>query len=339
MKLLFVTQALDLDDPTLSVYHGWAEGLAKRADSLIVICLKQGRHALPANVQVYSLGKEKGRAPAFVYALRFLSLVWRLRNKYDRVLVHMNQEYLLVAGLVWKVLHKPTYLWRNHYAGSWVTDVAASFCKKVFCTSKDSYTAKYKKTILMPVGVDLERFMGPEIEGRMRSSILFLARMAPSKHPEMLIEALLILKKKGTSFTATFAGSPLPEYEYYYSWLQQRAQREFPDRSIVFTPGVPNAETPHLFHTHNIFVNCSQSGMFDKTLFEAAASGCLVLARSEDFEERAGSEYYFTDAESLAERMGAMLEDTSQETKRAHMQSIAKAEGLDTLMDRLIAVI
>ena len=70
----------------------------------------------------------------------------------------MNQEYVLIAGWLWKLLGKRTYLWRNHYAGSWLTDVAAVFCTKVFCTSKHSYTVKYKKTVLMPVGVDTERF-------------------------------------------------------------------------------------------------------------------------------------------------------------------------------------
>ncbi|KND49404.1 MAG: hypothetical protein AB203_04390 [Parcubacteria bacterium C7867-008] len=339
MKLLFVTQALDLDDPTLSVYHGWVEGLAKRTDQLTVICLKEGRHTLPANVRVHSLGKEKGRAPSFVYALRFLILTLSLRYEYDRVLIHMNQEYLLVAGWVWKLLHKPAYLWRNHYAGSLLTDLAVLFCKNVFCTSKDSYTAKYKKTVLMPVGVDLERFSSPIFEGRMRESILFLARMAPSKHPEILIDALEILKKKGTSFTATFIGSPLPAYESFYATLQQRVQRQFPDRSVMFMAGVPNTEVPVMFHRHSIFVNCSPSGMFDKTLFEAAASGCLVLARSKDFKERAGDQYYFSDAADLAFRLSRLLAADDQDAQRTHMQAVAKAEGLEILMDRLVKTI
>ncbi len=98
MKLLFVLQGLDLDDPTLSVFHGWVAALAQRSESVIAICLKEGRHDLPENVQVYSLGKEKGSMPTFVYAVRFKWLAWKLRHEYDHVFVHMNQEYILVAG-------------------------------------------------------------------------------------------------------------------------------------------------------------------------------------------------------------------------------------------------
>ncbi|MSU74856.1 hypothetical protein EXS57_03740, partial [Candidatus Kaiserbacteria bacterium] len=154
MKLLIVTQALDQDDVILSVYHNWVDELARHFERIEVICLKEGRHELPANVRVHSLGKERGAVMRGIYVWRFLSLAWRFRTEYNAVFVHMNQEYILIAGWLWKLLGKPIYLWRNHYAGSWFTDVAAAFCTKIFCTSKHSYTAKYKKTVLMPVGVD-----------------------------------------------------------------------------------------------------------------------------------------------------------------------------------------
>jgi hypothetical protein len=168
MKLLVVTQTVDSTDPVLGFFHGWILALAQRVESVEVICLFEGEHELPANVRVHSLGKEKEKQSPIVYATRFFALAWNLRDQYDRVFVHMNQEYLLIAGWLWALLRKPAYLWRNHYAGSWLTDCAALFCTKVFCTSKHSYTATYKKTKLMPVGVDLERFV-PEVQNDMRT--------------------------------------------------------------------------------------------------------------------------------------------------------------------------
>ena len=41
MKLLMTTQALDLDDPVLSAYHGWVKELASRVEKLEVIVLKE----------------------------------------------------------------------------------------------------------------------------------------------------------------------------------------------------------------------------------------------------------------------------------------------------------
>jgi glycosyltransferase involved in cell wall biosynthesis len=282
MKLLVVAQTVDENDLQLGFFHRWLEELAPRVETLTVICLKEGTHHLPENVRIYSLGKEKKKESALVYAIRFKELAWKLRKEYDTVFVHMNQEYILIAGPMWKLLGKKIYMWRNHYDGSWLTDVAAFFCTNVFCTSRFSYTAKYKKTVLMPVGVDTERFERAKDEShitRTPRSILFFARMAPSKKPEVLIEALALLKERKIEFTARFYGSPLPVDEGYYLSIKKLASRYQLDDRVTFYPGVPNTQASRIFSEHEIFVNCSQSGMFDKTLFEAAASGCLVISR------------------------------------------------------------
>src|SRR3989344_3692203 len=64
MRLLICTQAADQDDPVLGFFHEWIAGLAKQFESVEVVCLKEGRHALPANVSVHSLGKSAQGRPA-----------------------------------------------------------------------------------------------------------------------------------------------------------------------------------------------------------------------------------------------------------------------------------
>lgn len=285
MKLLFVTQKMDRNDSVLGAYHGWVAELARRVESVIVICLYEGEHQLPENVTVHSLGKESGEASPLIYAARFLRLAWELREQYDRVFVHMNQEYILIAGPLWKLLGKPVYMWRNHYAGTFLTDIAAAFCTKVFCTSKHSYTAKYRKTVFMPVGIDISRFAIRSSEAREPRSVLFLARISPAKRPDVFIEALGLLIARGVSFIASVYGSPAPEDERYYESLKQRVDALGLHGRVRFHPAVPNHATPPVYRAHEIFVNCSRSGMFDKTLFEAAASGCAVIAASEDWKE------------------------------------------------------
>jgi glycosyltransferase involved in cell wall biosynthesis len=215
----------------------------------------------------------------------------------------MNQEYILLAGWLWKLLGKKIYLWRNHYAGSWLTDLAAAFCTKVFCTSKHSYTTKYKKTMLMPVGVDTERFKPDARVARAPHSILFLARMAPSKRPEMLIDALASLARNGIDFSAALVGSPLPRDAAYYEGIKQKVVSLGLANQTSFMPEVPNSAAPDLYRAHEVFVNCSPSGMFDKTLFEAAACGCRVLASSKDFALLAGADSYFESSADLAQRL------------------------------------
>lgn len=337
-RLLFVTQKMDKNDSVLGAYHEWVAKLAEHVESIIVICLYEGEHSLPANVRVYSLGKEKGRKNPLVYAIRFKLLAWRLRHEYDAVFVHMNQEYLLLAGWWWRLMGKRVYMWRNHYAGSFLTDIAALFCTKIFCTSKHSYTAKYKKTVFMPVGVDVARFHADGSVKREPNSILFLARISPSKRPDVFIEALGLLIAKGVSFVASVYGSPLPEDESYYQSLKGRAEDLGLHARVSFHPGVPNIDTPKVYQAHEVFVNCSPSGMFDKTLFEASASGCLVLAVSDDFGEQAGIENTFeATAESLAQKLEELLGKSAEERAilSKKLETIAQENALTVLTDTL----
>ncbi|MCR4280769.1 MAG: hypothetical protein NUV88_00330, partial [Candidatus Kaiserbacteria bacterium] len=77
MKLLITTQAIDLDDPIMGFFCRWVEEFSKHCASVHVICLKEGRRSLPANVQVHSLGKEqKLEASSSKLAAR-LAYAWR----------------------------------------------------------------------------------------------------------------------------------------------------------------------------------------------------------------------------------------------------------------------
>jgi len=319
MRLLIVTQALDLDDPLLGAYHGWVEALAKEVDHTEAVCLKEGRHSLPSNVNVHSLGKEKGTSSSLLYVWRFLTLAWKLRTSYDAVFVHMNQEYVLIAGPLWKLLGKKVFMWRNHYAGSFLTDLAAGFCTNVFCTSQYSYTAKFKKTVYMPVGVHTERFKDAGTFVRVPRSILFFSRIAPSKHAELLIEALHLLTKRSVVFTASIVGSAPPEFKDYAASLEDMVRRYALEDVVTFVPGIPNEQAPKVYQSHELFVNCSPSGMLDKMIFEAAASGCLILTESKDLQRMGFGDvtYESGDPVSLANHIENLL--NLQENRRTEI--------------------
>ncbi len=320
MKLLICTQAVDENEPVLGFFVRWIEEFAKRCESVTVICLRAGEYSLPKNVRVHVLptGGRLDRTFALV------RLSYRFRGEYDTVFVHMNQEYVLAAGWLWKLLGKRVYLWRNHYAGSLLTDMAAAFCTKVFCTSRYSYTAKYKKTVFMPVGIDTERFSEDVRVERVPHSILWLARIAPSKRLEMLLDALEQLAGQGVDFSARIVGSPLPEHQVYYDALKARVQKNNLTSHVTFVPGVPNTETPDLYRAHQIFVNTSPSGMLDKTIFEAAACGCAVIASSEDWSDIVGAPMLDSSSGIRAQIALALSHQVSLAPTVAHAHSLPK---------------
>src|SRR3989344_92970 len=119
-KILIVTQKVDKNDPILGFFHRWLEEFAKYFEKVTVICLEKGKCDLPQNVKVLSLGKENGRSK-FKYLKNFYHFIWQERENYEVVFVHMNEEYVLLAGLPWRLLGKRISMWRNHPAGSFLT--------------------------------------------------------------------------------------------------------------------------------------------------------------------------------------------------------------------------
>lgn len=278
MRILVLTQKVDVNDPVLGFFHNWTNALARRFRSVVVVCLYLGSQSLPDNVRVLSLGKEK-KISRLNYVWRFYWYIWRERKNYDSVFVHMNQEYVLLGGLMWCLMGKKVFMWRNHHAGNFFTDVAAFFCTKVFCTSRFSYTAKYQKTALMPVGIDADLFIPSKLTMRKPRSVLFLSRMDPTKKAHILVDVAEKLIADGVDFSLSFFGDPSPASVDYYNRLIDRVINDNVLASrINFYAGVPNHHTPDLYRTHEVFVNLSSSGMYDKTIFEAAACGSLILS-------------------------------------------------------------
>ncbi|MEO8637392.1 MAG: glycosyltransferase family 4 protein [Candidatus Taylorbacteria bacterium] len=308
MNLLILAQKVDLDDSVFSFFHRWIAELAKHFEQVIVICLYEGRHSLPPNVRVLSLGKES--FPSRIkYIRKFYRYIWRERAHYDRVFIHQNQEYSILGGPLFKMWGKKIFMWRNHYAGSIMTDIAAFFCNKVFCTSKYSYTAKYKKTVLMPVGVDTDYFKPDPKVSRIPRSILSLGRISPSKRIHLFVEAIGLLGKQGIQFTASIYGDALAKDVQYLENLKTRVKELGLDDSVTLHAGIPNNEAPEVFSRYDIFVNLSISGMLDKTIFEAMACETVALTCNMDLALQLDPEHIFieNDTEDLTRQLSRFL--------------------------------
>ena len=327
MKLLILTQIIDTEDPMLGFMHTWVSEFAKHFEQITVICLKEGVHNLPENVRVLSLGKEEG-VSHLAYLTRFFSYVLKYRTHYDVIFVHMNQEYVLLGGWVWRLLGKKVTMWRNHHAGSLLTDIASLFCHKVFCTSKFSYTAKYRKTVFMPVGVPTDKFRPlPNIK-RVPHSILSVVRISPAKKIEQLIETLGVLHKKGISFTATICGDAIPIHKDYETLLHEQVEKLGLGDKISFIHGISFEKISELYASHDITVNQSPSGMYDKTIFEAMMCENLVLSCNENLRGEIDDMFIFRedDVQELSKRLENLLvlkiEDRDIQSKK--LQSYAK---------------
>lgn len=335
MKLLILCQKVNKNDPVLGFFHRWIAEFAKHFETITVVCLEMGEHSLPANVKVLSLGKEE-RQSRLQYIIHFFWYITHERKNYDAVFVHMNQEYLLLGGWLWRLWGKKLVMWRNHHAGTWLTDIAAFFCQKIFCTSKYSFTAKYKKTQLMPLGVDTEVFKPLSGVKRIPRSVLFIARIAPVKKPDMLIDAIKILKERNVACTASIYGDALEIDEPFHEFLKTKVADLGLGDSITFHEGIPNTETPAVYSSHDICVNLSTSGMYDKTIPEAMACECLSMSSNRNLEGLVDPALLFVEAdvEDLAGKLEAVLTMDAQKQdkiRKDNLQFVRSKHSLASL--------
>lgn len=278
MKLLVVTQTIDKEDKTLGFFHDWVSELAKKCEKVSVICLYRGRTDLPENVFVYSLGKESG-ASRTKYLVKLFSYIWKYRGDYDEVFVHMNQEYVLFGGLIWKILGKKIFFWRNHPRGSLLTFLAVALSTKVFCTSSSSFTARFKKTSLQPAGVNTRLFRPAMGVARAKYSVCMVGRISPIKHIFEGLEAVRFMVESGEQVSLVIVGNvgeKIEDKEYLIK-LQSYISENNLHSYVRFEPAILTEDLPRLYSSYEVCLNLTDEGSFDKTIVEAAACGAVPV--------------------------------------------------------------
>ncbi len=335
MKLLIVTQAVDRDDPVLGFFHQWLAEFATRFSQIHVVCLFEGSHALPENVVVHSLGKERGAASRTHYVFRFLRLAYTLRHEYDAVFIHMNPEYVAVAGDFWHFAKKPIGLWYNHEVGSIWLRLAQPFVKHLFHTSPFAYPARYSNARLMPAGIDTSLFAaGSGV--RSADTIYFQGRIAPAKRVHVLLEALRTLRRT-RSATVTLVG---PEDAAYGAQLRADFADLIEEGAVTFLGARKNNETPRLYGAHAVSVNLTADGNFDKTVLESLSCETPVIVSSRAFAGIVDEAWTVPpgDAEALARallRLLALPEAARHALGKKGREMVAARHSLTSLADTL----
>lgn len=336
MKILVVTQTVDKQNTTLGFFHGWLMEMSKWFEFVHVICLFEGGHDLPENVSVHSLGKESGLSK-IKYVFNFYKYIWKYRREYDAVFVHMNQEYVLLGGLFWKIFSKNIFFWRNHPRGNVWTRISVFFSKKVFCTSKDSFTARFKKTILMPVGVDTELFRQIPSLLRNKNSICMVGRISPIKNIDLGISAVKYMIDSGKQVSLTVVGSVLPRDEKYYSSLVSFVEKNNLGSFVKFSKAVGAEKLPEIYGSHEICLNLTESGSFDKTIVESASCGAVPLVSNKSL---AGflSDVCITQnsIQSVAESLEKLLRHDVRLDIEKSLKDFVEKNNLKNLMDKLV---
>ena len=140
LRVLMITQKVDLDDDVLGFTHTWVNKLAERVAELHVLALSVGRHDLHGNVSLYSMGKERGadRPRRFVRFNRVIAPLV-LRRRVDVIFVHMVPLYAILAAPWTKLWRVPMVLWYTHKSVTRTLKLAHRLVDRVVTASAESF--------------------------------------------------------------------------------------------------------------------------------------------------------------------------------------------------------
>jgi glycosyltransferase involved in cell wall biosynthesis len=279
-NILIITQKVDINDPVLGFFHQWIVEFSKRVEHVYVICLEKGQYDLPKNVKVFSLGKEDG-VSKIKYTLNFYKYIWNLRKKYDSVFVHMNQEYVLLGGIFWRIFGKKFGFWYSHKSVSLKLVVAEILSNIIFSASKESFRLKSNKLFVAGHGIDLNMFSNINNESN-HNRLLFLGRISPIKDLETSILALRNLRGAGLDFNLDIIGSTSGVEDLrYLNKIKELVKSLGLSESVRFLGPVRNIDLPKILKSYFAMTHTSNTGSLDKVVLECMLSEVFVFSSND----------------------------------------------------------
>ena len=349
LRLLFVTQELDLSSTNLAVAHTWAAELARRAAAVHVVAARVGEVDLPPNVGVHGLGRERGRS-RWAAALGFGAVGARLivRRRVNVVLAHMVPAYAVALAPLTRVTRTPLVLWYASHGltpmlrrANWLIDAAVT-------ASPDSYPIRSERAFVLGHGIDTERFRPPpECRPRSGPVIGMAGRLTPLKGFEQGIHALAELRRARYSGARLhIAGEPFYSSDRAYVGELERIADTLGVRNAVeFVGAVRGDAMAEFYGSLDVFVNWRAQPALDKTGLEALACATPLVSNNTAYRGVLGdlaNDFLVGDtgAELAAglDRVLGLRTDLRQATVERLRATVVREHGAAGLAERLVSV-
>jgi glycosyltransferase involved in cell wall biosynthesis len=350
MRLLWFNLATDLDDPILGFTSAWIREVAQRVDAVRVITMRAGRLNLPANVQVYSVGKEKGHSEPYRLIMFYRHLRRILKEgRVDACFSHMMPLFSALAGPLLKFRQIPLVTWYAHPSLTLTLKVAHHLSDRMVASLPTVYPYRQDKLTVIGQGIDTELFSPDGAKPSEPPMILCVGRLSPVKdHPTLLRAAALLRERWGRPFRVVMVGSPAgPQDEAYVRSLHEMVGEWGLHDLVRFQPGVPAVELPAWYRQSSVHVNLTPKGFGDKVAWEAMSCGTPCLVANEGFRETLAeySPFLLFDYQNpvdLHEKLMFLLKQSTLERQRLgqHLrQQVAHRHSLTNLAKKILNIL
>jgi glycosyltransferase involved in cell wall biosynthesis len=307
VRLVFITQRVDADDPALGATVAKLRALAEHVDELVVLTLAARPTDLPANVRI----KELGASHRLLRGAHLVAaLVPELRRRPVAVLAHMSPIYAVLAAPATRLMRVPLLLWFTHWRASTTLRVAERLSTRVLSVSSQSFPLPSRKLVETGHGVEVPVVRGPARADDGTLRVLCLGRTSSAKGLEAVIRAAHLLSDVPVELE--LRGPSLTEAEHAHRRELAALVAQLGLESLVHVADpVAQPDVAAVYARCDVLVNNMRAGALDKVVYEAAAAGLPVVVASEGFDQLVGDidpplRFAQDDAGELAERLRAL---------------------------------
>jgi glycosyltransferase involved in cell wall biosynthesis len=281
-RLLLFNLATDADHPILGFTSDWLRALSLVAEEIDVITMWAGRLELPSNVQVYSVGKERGRNEA-ARMIEFYRVLRRLlsAHHYEACFAHMMPLFVAMGGPLLRRRRIPITLWYTHSATPPILRLAERFVDRVVTAHNETFKLPSNKVRAIGHAIDLDLFrpMAPDRPNDQPFTVIAVGRVTPIKRVDVMVEALseLASAPEAPGVRLRLVGPIEGPDKEYASALERRASQLGLQGLVEFAGPIQRSRLPFEYSAADVAVNLSPSGAFDKAALEAMACGLPLI--------------------------------------------------------------
>jgi glycosyltransferase involved in cell wall biosynthesis len=356
MSILIITRKIDKNDSRSSFFIDWILEFAKHIDNLYIICQELGDSgALPDNVEIYSLEKEKGKNRISQFTLLLYYFI-TLLPKTDGVFSHMMPIYSVVAGPWCKIYHKKLIQWYTHKKVNLMLKIANFWVDEFISASPESFHLKTKKKVnIFGHGINTENFQFPisnfQKNSKIQNSkfkILSVGRISPVKNIDLIVKTAEIIKLSNLEFKdkilfQIIGGPGLLEQASYMKDLEKEVHEKKLDSVVDFLGPLPQDEIIPYYQNCDLFVNFSETGSLDKVVLEAMASKKIVLTSNVAFKNIVPAELFLekNDTNLLIEKIKEiyfMQDDRKNKIRERLFKEVEENHNLANLIKKIVAL-
>jgi glycosyltransferase involved in cell wall biosynthesis len=283
LRVVFISQAVDRDDPAVPHTARWIEALARKpsVDHTAVLALRTGRYDIPGNVDIYRFGRANRLTTAAAF---YRGVVRCLRRRPDVFFVHQGGPYPLLLLPFKLVARIPIVQWKTHGVITRAMAFYARSCDDlIFTATRASFPMAISKVRVVGHGIDTQAFR--TAAGAPVGDLIAACRIAPSKRVEEMVRAVEHANRTyGTAYRLNLYGPTLPGDEAYATGIEALIDRLGARDRVTLHGAVAHEQLPRLFNGHRACLNFS-SGSLDKSALEAMACGLPVISTNESVAE------------------------------------------------------